>query len=69
MIDVDAKSILDYLKEHGKMKLTSDSSPEEIKKLFSMSKRAFKRALGSIYKQDLVEFENNYTIYIGDKNE
>lgn len=69
MIDVDAKNILNYLQEHGKMKLTSDSSPEEIKRIFPMSKRAFKRALGLIYKKDLVKFEDDYTIYIGDKNE
>lgn|SRR5690554_3316426 len=66
MIDVDAKNILEYLKKHGKIKLTSDSSPEEIRAIFPMSKRAFKRALGSIYKQDLVKFEDDYTIYIGD---
>lgn len=69
MIDVDADNILKYLKKQGKMKLTSDSSPEEIKQIFPMSKRAFKRALGSIYKQDLVKFEDDYTIYIGDKDE
>lgn len=69
MIDVDADSLLVYLKEHGKMHLTSDSTPEEIAKVFPMSKKAFKRALGSIYKQDLVKFEDNYTIYKGDKDE
>lgn len=69
MIDVDAKTILDYLKAHGKMSLTSDSTPEEIKAVFPMSKKAFKRALGGIYKKDLVKFIDNNTVYIGDKNE
>lgn len=67
MIDVDSNTILEYLKKHKRMKLTSNSSPEEISSLFSMSKRAFKRAIGSLYKKDLIKFENNYTIYIGDE--
>lgn len=67
MIDVDSESILEYLKEHNKMQLTSDSTPEEIRSLFPMSKRAFKRAIGSLYRKDLIKFEDNYTIYIGDE--
>lgn len=69
MIDIDADKILKYLKENKKMNLTSNSSPDEIRSVFQMSKRAFKRALGSIYRQDLVKFEDDYTIYIGDENE
>lgn len=35
------------------------SSPEEIRKRFSMSKKEFKRAVGSLYKKRLIEIKNN----------
>ncbi len=69
MIEKDAQIIFNYLKKNKKMKLTSNSTPEEIKKIFFMSKKAFKRALGSLYKQRLLDFENEYTIFKGDNNE
>ncbi len=67
MIDIDSEAVLEYLMEHKKMKLTSDSTPDEIRELFPMSKRAFKRAIGSLYRRDLIKFEDNYTIYIGEE--
>ncbi len=35
------------------------SSPEEIRKRFSMSKKEFKRAVGNLYKKKLIEFKDN----------
>lgn len=35
------------------------SSPEEIRKRFSMSKKEFKRAVGGLYKKRLIELKNN----------
>jgi hypothetical protein len=35
------------------------SSPEEIKKFFSMSKKEFKRAVGGLYKKGLLNLEKN----------
>nr|WP_319494724.1 S1-like domain-containing RNA-binding protein [uncultured Desulfobacter sp.] len=35
------------------------SSPEEIRKRFSMSKKEFKRAVGNLYKKRLIELKNN----------
>ncbi|NWH05348.1 CvfB family protein [Desulfobacter latus] len=35
------------------------SSPEEIRKRFSMSKKEFKRAVGTLYKKRLIELRNN----------
>ena len=35
------------------------SSPEEIRKMFSMSKKEFKRAVGNLYKKRLIELKNN----------
>lgn len=65
----DSKQILSYLKKYRVLPLNSNSTPNEILKYFKLSKRAFKRAIGNLYKERLVYFENNYTIYIGDKNE
>ncbi len=56
MIKEDARAILEYLKDRGGiMRFTDSSSPEEIQAAFNMSKSAFKRALGSLYKQGYVE--------------
>ena len=55
-IDEDAQKILDYLKLHdGKSPLTDKSSPVEIQEEFGLSKKAFKRAIGALYKQRLIE--------------
>ena len=55
-IDEDAKKLLDYLRLHdGKSTLTDKSSPIEIQDAFGMSKKAFKRAIGSLYKQRMIE--------------
>ena len=51
------------------MKLNNDSSPEDIMATFKLSKKAFKRALGNLYRQRLITFEGEYTIFIGGKDE
>ncbi|PZM83714.1 hypothetical protein DLH72_03460 [Candidatus Gracilibacteria bacterium] len=72
IIEEDAKVILDYLKQNIMLSLDSDSSPEMIKNYFNMSKKAFKKALGNLYKQRLVEFRDGKTFYtkfkVGEKN-
>ena len=65
MID-DAKLVYDYLLKYKKVSLTSESSPEAIKELFNMSKKAFKRAIGHLYKERIVDFVDNKTILIGE---
>lgn len=61
----DANQILSYLiRQEGIMPLTSDSSPEEIEKVFNMSKKAFKRALGNLYKERKIKFEDGKTILV-----
>ena len=69
MIEGDAGIILDYLEDHGKMKFNNESSPEAIMETFKLSKKAFKRALGHLYKERLITFEGEYTIFIGGKDE
>jgi len=55
-INDDAQTILMYLqKNDGEMPFTDNSSPDDIRQTFSMSKSAFKRALGHLMKQQQVE--------------
>lgn len=57
-----AESIVGYLKEQGGfMPITDKSPPEEIYRLFGVSKKAYKRAIGGLYKKRLITFENNGT--------
>ncbi len=47
--------ILDYLKKHqGFIKLTDNSSPEEISAMLNMSKKTFKKSIGILYRQQLI---------------
>lgn len=57
----DAQIILGYLNKFGGvLKLGNLSTPEEIKKEINMSKSAFKRAVGALYKQKLITIEDQY---------
>ena len=54
-IDADASLILNELKSNnGILYLTDNSHPEEIKTVLKLSKKAFKRAIGNLYKQKLI---------------
>ena len=62
MLDKDAQQILEYLETHGgSMNFTDKSDPERISKVFHMSKSAFKRALGKLYKERKVILEKTKT--------
>ncbi|HHT55925.1 MAG TPA: hypothetical protein GX012_05120 [Acholeplasma sp.] len=66
----DAETLLNALRQYKELPLTAKSNSEEISKYFEMSRKAFKRALGLLYKEDKVKFEDDKTILInGDKNE
>lgn len=55
-IDEFKQKILDKLEEnYGLLYLTDDSSPEEIKEELQMSKKNFKKALGGLYKENVIE--------------
>lgn len=61
-ISLDATIILDYLKDNdGCMEFTTASSVLDIEKTFNMSKGAFKRALGNLYKDRVIEFIDDKT--------
>lgn len=54
-IDSLSNRILNAIKANGgKLNLTDKSSPDEIKALFSCSKKDFKKALGHLYKERII---------------
>lgn len=59
-IDNDSDKILDYLYENGGVvELSDKSSPDKIYSYFAMSKSAFKRAIGRLYKnKDIIIYNN-----------
>lgn len=60
----DANQVLNYLIIHKEVPLTSDSAPEDILEYFPMSKKAFKRAIGSLYKARRIDFSDGKTILV-----
>ena len=53
-IDADCDKILSILKKDRVLKLTDKSSPEDIKLILNMSKKAFKKAIGFLYKRKVI---------------
>ncbi len=59
-ISDDAEKILGCLQaQGGYLQLTDKSSPEAIKATLGISKKAFKKAVGTLYKQQKVALETN----------
>ncbi len=57
-IEPNAEAILKKLENNkGFLNLTDNSNPESIKKTLQMSKKSFKKAVGTLYKQRLVEIK------------
>ncbi len=56
MIDKDKEVVLAYLKEHTF--IYEDVTPEFVLENFNMSKKAYKRAIGSLYKDRLIDFKD-----------
>ena len=52
--DDKAKILHELIQKNGELQLTDKSSPESIKFHLQMSKKAFKRALGALYKEKKV---------------
>lgn len=64
VMDVDAQMLYDYIKENIKIPFTSDSKPEDILATFGLSKKAFKRALGRLYSERKIIFEDDHTVLV-----
>lgn len=61
-IEPNAQKILDYLKNNnGLLNLGDKSNPDDIYHTLAMSKKIFKKALGSLYKNRLVILEDQCT--------
>lgn len=59
-IEPNAKTILQELEDNsGFISLTDKSNPEDIKELLQMSKKSFKKAIGSLYKQKLITIKED----------
>lgn len=59
-VDAISQKILDELKENrGFMAVSDKTSPEMIKAMFGISKKNFKKAIGSLYKRRLISFESD----------
>jgi predicted RNA-binding protein (virulence factor B family) len=56
-MDKDAEMILEAIQTnyHKKLTISDKSSPEEIKREFGLSKKAFKRAIGGLLKSRFIE--------------
>ena len=67
-IEPSAMALLDLINDHnGYLDVTDKSSPETIKTLAQMSKKSFKKALGTLYKKRLIRLESD-GIYLVTKN-
>jgi uncharacterized protein len=57
--DSQSQELLDILKKNGGYMTVNDKTePDEITRIFGMSKKNFKKALGALYKNKLVEIED-----------
>ncbi|MGM0497479.1 MAG: CvfB family protein, partial [Bacteroidota bacterium] len=62
----NAEEILQVLKNNdGWLPLTDKSTPEEIKEKLNMSKKTFKKAIGDLYKNKIIELKED-GIYLAD---
>lgn len=63
VINDDAQMILETLKRSldGKISVNNKSMPEEIYQQFGISKARFKRAIGSLYKERLIDHDETGT--------
>lgn len=59
-VEPNAEKILDELRaSRGFLRLNDKSHPEDIKTVLKMSKKTFKKAIGSLYKQKQIEIKED----------
>ncbi|HET7545060.1 MAG TPA: S1-like domain-containing RNA-binding protein [Polyangiaceae bacterium] len=56
-LENDAETVLRILSKPGVLRVGDHSSPEQVRALFGLSKKAFKRAAGRLLKQGLVRLD------------
>ena len=67
-IDPDCDTLLNHLKDKGKLYLTDKSSPDEIRLTLNMSKKAFKKAVGFLYKRKVIVLHDDRIELLKKKN-
>ena len=56
-----AEVLLQYLKDHeGHCSLGDKSDADDIKQVFHVSKKAFKRAVGDLYRRRLIQISDHH---------
>jgi predicted RNA-binding protein (virulence factor B family) len=59
-IEPSAQALLELIQQHnGFININDKSTPELIKSIAQMSKKSFKKAVGSLYKQRLIRLESD----------
>jgi hypothetical protein len=59
-VDAISEKILNELRENrGFMAVSDKTSPDMIQAMFGISKKSFKKAIGSLYKKKLISFESD----------
>ena len=67
LVDDARGKILEHMESNnGFLPLNDNSSPEEIQRVMNMSKKAFKKAVGGLYKDRMIEITDNGIRLIGD---
>lgn len=67
-VEPNAEKILDELRANrGFLRLNDNSHPEDIKTVLKMSKKTFKKAVGTLYKQKLIAIKDD-GIYLVKEN-
>jgi len=56
-LENDSETVLRVLSKPGAPRVGDQSSPEQLREVFGLSKKAFKRAAGRLLKQGLVELD------------
>jgi len=67
-VEPNAEIILEELRlNRGFLRLNDDSHPEDIKTVLKMSKKTFKKAIGALYRQKLIEIKEDGIYLIENK--
>jgi predicted RNA-binding protein (virulence factor B family) len=64
-IDANTAMLAKHIQAKGFIALSDNSSAEEIYAEFGISKKAFKKALGALYKERLVRIGDDGVVWVG----
>ena len=68
-IEPNAETIIQELEDNsGYLNLTDKTDPETIKEVLQMSKKNFKKSVGTLYKQRLIEIKNDGIYLVNQKD-